>query len=281
MASSILETSSPISDQPARLRDAQSIRLTFDLLQGSSNELKRNGHHLHPFGIFRVAALCHGGSPPAHHERTVNQSERVSPLELKTPRGSGWELRAPIDQRTMDAEGGRAVRRSGRVGRLAVVVAVQNLLVVACLLVTVYLYLESLAVQPKDPVYIQFETHAALRSDTHLELKTDRENKLQNNNGNVTISCTGPYVWHMRSCYEKMGNSSNVSGNLTLLVKRTLPVSSFAMNATQERVCRGLQSIVYLVAEDVIRFRFSSEKGFRMLNVSMGLSYLLGNKCEY
>ncbi|XP_043986280.1 uncharacterized protein LOC122839077 isoform X2 [Gambusia affinis] len=208
----------------------------------------------------------------------------ASPLELKKPRSSGWELRALIDQRTMDAEGGRAVRRSSRVGRLAIVVAVQNLLVVTCLLVTVYLYLylESLDVQqPEDIVYIQFAAHTGIKSDTHLELMTSSGNKLQNNNGNVTIRCTGPYLWHMQGCYENMGKTTNVSGNLTLLVKQTLPVSSIAMDAAQDVVCRGLYSIVYLVAEDVARFRFSSQKGFRMVNVSMGLSYLLGNKCEY
>ncbi|XP_023195576.1 uncharacterized protein LOC111609735 [Xiphophorus maculatus] len=205
----------------------------------------------------------------------------ASPLELKKPRSSGWELRALIDQRTMDAEGGRAVRRSSRVGRLAIVVAVQNLLVVTCLLVTAYIYLESLALQPEDTVYIQFQAYSALRSNTHLELLTSSGNKLQNNNGNVTIRCTGPYVWHMQGCYESMGNTANVSGSLTLLVKHTLPVSSFAMDATRDVVCRGLHSIVYLVAEDVARFRFSSQTGFRMVNVSMGLSYLLGNKCEY
>ncbi|KAK5622068.1 hypothetical protein CRENBAI_011134, partial [Crenichthys baileyi] len=79
----------------------------------------------------------------------------ASPLVLKKPRSSGRELRAPMDQGMIDVEGGRAVRRRSRVGRLAAVVAVQNLLVVACLLVTVYLYMESPALPEKD-VFIQF-----------------------------------------------------------------------------------------------------------------------------
>ena len=46
-----------------------------------------------------------------------------------------------MEQRRMDAEGGRVVHRSRRAaGKLAVVVAVQNLLVVACLLATYYVY---------------------------------------------------------------------------------------------------------------------------------------------
>ncbi|XP_007550842.1 uncharacterized protein LOC106947705 [Poecilia latipinna] len=207
----------------------------------------------------------------------------ASPLELKKPRSSGWELRALIDQRTMVTEGGRVIRRSSRVRRLAVVVAVQNLLVVTCLLVTLYLYLMSPALQPKAIPYIQFEVHTEFRADTLLELNKSSESSLQNNNGNITIGCTGPYVWYMQGCYDNMDDKKNttVRGNLTLLAKHNLPVGSISMNATQDVVCRGLHSIVYLVAEDVARFRFSSQEGFRLLNASMGLSYLLGNRCEY
>lgn len=40
----------------------------------------------------------------------------------------------------MDADGGRVVHREKRARKLAVVVALQNLLVAACLLVTLYVY---------------------------------------------------------------------------------------------------------------------------------------------
>lgn len=45
-----------------------------------------------------------------------------------------------MERSSMDADGGRVVRRQGRVGKLAVVVAVQNVLVAVCLLVTLYVY---------------------------------------------------------------------------------------------------------------------------------------------
>lgn len=45
-----------------------------------------------------------------------------------------------IDGRKMDVERGRVVHRERRARKLAVVVAVQNMLVAACLLVTLYVY---------------------------------------------------------------------------------------------------------------------------------------------
>lgn len=43
-----------------------------------------------------------------------------------------------MDRRRMDADGGRVLRRGRRTSKLAVVVAVQNVLVTACLAVTLY-----------------------------------------------------------------------------------------------------------------------------------------------
>ncbi|KAM4574145.1 uncharacterized protein V3H82_008866 [Fundulus diaphanus] len=181
----------------------------------------------------------------------------------------------------MDVEGDRAVRRRSRARNLAAVVAVQNLLVVACLLTTVYLYLESPTL-PEDNVYIQFNVLSGPKTNMFLEFESIRgQHKLQNDKGKVSISCTGPYVWHMQTCFEDI-DRGHVSGNLTLEVNNT-PVSSVTMNATKNMVCRGLHSIVYLGAGDVARFHLFSQspKGFRMVNVSMGLNYLLGNNCEY
>lgn len=87
----------------------------------------------------------------------------ASPLVFKKkekPRSSGRELRALMDQMRMDVEGGRAVRRKSRVGRLAAVVAVQNVLVVTCLLVTVYLYMAT-------PVLVSTALGMQLQRDAH------------------------------------------------------------------------------------------------------------------
>ena len=62
------------------------------------------------------------------------------PLALKASLSSCRALRALMDRRRRDAEGGRVVHRDRRAGKLAVVVAVQNVLVAACLLVTLYVY---------------------------------------------------------------------------------------------------------------------------------------------
>ncbi|MEQ2188057.1 hypothetical protein GOODEAATRI_011048 [Goodea atripinnis] len=203
----------------------------------------------------------------------------ASPLVLKKPRSSGRELRAPMDQAMIDVEGGRAVRQRSGAGRLAAVVAVQNLLVVACLLVTVYLCMKSPAL-PEDDVYIQFNELRDLKANTSLKFEVSREKRrLENDKGNISISCTGPYVWHMLVCYKTM-NQGNLSGNLVLQVANT-PVNSVRMDAIEQTVCRGLHSIVYLKERDVASFHLYSPKGFWMVNVSMGLRYLLGNNCDY
>lgn len=51
-----------------------------------------------------------------------------------------------MEQGMMDAEGGRVIHRRKRTGTLAVVVAVQNVVVAACLIATLFLYLDF----PKD-----------------------------------------------------------------------------------------------------------------------------------
>ncbi len=106
----------------------------------------------------RVCVL-HGraATPPPTHKHTDKlkcRSRAVSfqslpsflspcPRALKASPSSCRALRALMDRRRMDADGGRGVRgvhRDRRTRKLAAVVAVQNVLVAACLLVTLYVY---------------------------------------------------------------------------------------------------------------------------------------------
>lgn len=47
-----------------------------------------------------------------------------------------------MELRVMDAEGGRVIHQRRRTGKLAVVVAVQNVVVAACLVAALFLYLD-------------------------------------------------------------------------------------------------------------------------------------------
>lgn len=58
----------------------------------------------------------------------------------KASRRSCRASTALMERRMMDAEGGSALHREWRAAKLAVVVVLQNLLVAACLLVTLYVY---------------------------------------------------------------------------------------------------------------------------------------------
>lgn len=103
----------------------------------------------------------HGTSalqPPHPHDLRHNKGKTVSdflpvtpllftcPLAFKASLSSCRELRALMEQGMMDAERGRVIHRRKRTGTLAVVVAVQNVVVAACLIATLFLYLDF----PKD-----------------------------------------------------------------------------------------------------------------------------------
>lgn len=99
----------------------------------------------------------------------------------------------------------------------------------------------------------------------------------------IRIKCAGPYIWHMDVCYESMPQeatgATGATGMLQLQVKRSeTPASSFTMNATTHPVCRGLQSVVYLREKEEASVRLWCSEQFRIINMTMGLHYLLGER---
>lgn len=102
--------------------------------------------------------------------------------------------------------------------------------------------------------------------------------KVSRLNEAIHVECTGPYVWYIDSC-KVQKEKEETSGILQLRVQGSqTPVSSFTLNSTH--ICRGLHSIIYLRAKEVASVHLNSE-GFMIDDMSMGLTYLLGNKCEY
>lgn len=96
----------------------------------------------------------------------------------------------------------------------------------------------------------------------------------------IHINCTGPYILYVDVCYLSMHEPES-RGYLQLQVMgQTTPASSFTLNATSQKVCRGLHSIVYLRAKEQASLYLTVTGGFKVKTLSVGLSYLLG-QCDY
>ncbi|KAG8003533.1 hypothetical protein GBF38_018706 [Nibea albiflora] len=194
-----------------------------------------------------------------------------------------------MDRRRTDAEGGggsgsgggggidRVVHRHNRTSTLTVVVLLQNLLVAACLVVTLYVYWEVYQ-EPEGNIHIEFVAIADITGNTTLEFNIFSNYKMDLvGNDKISIKCTGPYVLYMYACYLSLDNQEG-SGILQLQVE-SVPVASIMMNASNV-VCRGLHSIAYLKEKDQTSLQLYSTEGFKIKNVTVGLSYLLGTRCE-
>lgn len=96
----------------------------------------------------------------------------------------------------------------------------------------------------------------------------------------IYINCTGPYLLYIEACYKSLrGNLT--TGTLQLLVERNQTlVTSIDMN-TSDEVCKGLHSIAYLKVREVAYLYLQSLHDFKVKNMTVGLSYLLGSRCEF
>lgn len=115
---------------------------------------------------------------------------------------------------------------------------------------------------------------------TFKEIASSKNVTVNEQKNKIHIHCTGPYIWHMNVCYKSM-DTVNTTGKLQLKVEGSeTPVGSIEMTTPAE-VCRWLHSIVYLKADQEASLHFQSNSGFKVKNVTMGLSYLLGEKCQH
>lgn len=97
----------------------------------------------------------------------------------------------------------------------------------------------------------------------------------------IHISCTGPYVLYVDVCFNSM-RDPRARGYLQLRVKgqKTL-ASSFALDATSQKVCTALHSTVYLRARERASLYLTVHGSFKVKTASVGLSYLLGGQCDF
>ncbi|KAM9762495.1 uncharacterized protein ACNS7B_004565 [Menidia menidia] len=181
------------------------------------------------------------------------------------------------------AERGRVAPRGRRAtARLALLVTLQNLLTVACLLATYYIYKDFQPLLSEDTAHIQFDAITGLRENVTLKfnhIMSAHNLILNEKKDQISIKCTGPYLWHMEVCYENPEEEN--TGVLQLQVKGSkAPASSVQLHATR-LVCRGLTSTAYLRAGEEASLQLFSQNRFMIMNITTGLSYMLGKRCDY
>ncbi|XP_056234562.1 uncharacterized protein LOC130170890 [Seriola aureovittata] len=212
--------------------------------------------------------------------RLVYQQHRESSLS------SCRAFSALMDRRRMDAEGGRVVHREWRARKLAVVVAVQNVLVAACLFITLYVYwgVQDQERASGDNVHIQFDAIATISGNATLQFKHTKSMNMMSVAGEkkdkIYVNCTGPYVLYIHLCYTSLGGEKTTGMLQLQVVRDKTPVSSFTLQ-TSEEVCEGLNSIAYLKAKDQASLHLYAKEEFKILEVSVGLTYLLGRQCDF
>ncbi|GLD46296.1 uncharacterized protein AKAME5_002700900 [Lates japonicus] len=194
-----------------------------------------------------------------------------------------------MDQRRMDAEGGRVVHREWRARKFAVIVAVQNVLVAACLVVTLYVYWGDLnREQASDHnVHIRFDVISGISSNGTLKIhhiaSSYKMSLADEKNDTIKISCTGPYVVYIDVCYKSLSSGEELTGILQLqVVGSETPVSNFTLQTrSADLVCRGLSSIAYLRKEEKASLHLYLKDGFKIKSATVGLTYLWGESVSF
>ncbi|KAF3691136.1 hypothetical protein EXN66_Car006810 [Channa argus] len=180
----------------------------------------------------------------------------------------------------MDAEGGRVVHRERRARKLAVVVALQNVMVIGCLLITLYVYWGVQTEPSEDIVHIKFDVISGNTGNVTLNFNSTQSKERMGMSGNkIDVKCTGPYILYMDVCYSNTGEVD--TGILQLQVEgSTTPATSFPLQTSGED-CRGLHSIVFLRAGDKASVHWYASAYIKIKSASLGLSYLLGSQCYF
>ncbi|KAM8875871.1 uncharacterized protein AB9W97_016426 [Spinachia spinachia] len=179
----------------------------------------------------------------------------------------------------MEADGGRT-------RQLVLVSAVLSALVTTCLLVALYVCWDvqgRTQREEQDNVHIRLNPVSDFSGNVSVRFggvySSHMMSLVPEEKGQIQVKCTGPYVLYLYLCY-KDRDQGGALGTLELCVEgRVAPASSFALHAFGE-VCRGLHSTAYLRDKERLRLRLTSSPGFKVKNVTVALSYLLGSRCQ-
>lgn len=183
-----------------------------------------------------------------------------------------------------------ALLKHARGCKLTLLVALQNVLLTACLLAALFVYW---AGKDQDPVHHEIQQLSEdvsivffpindITENTTLKFKHILHQHRMNLSGNSRISteCSGPYILYMSVCYMNISKSLG-SGSLQLQVAGgTDPLCKLELHTHhQSDVCRGLQTNIYLRKKEKAELHFYSDN-LTLKNVTVGFNYLLKSRCE-
>ncbi|XP_077390287.1 uncharacterized protein LOC144026966 [Festucalex cinctus] len=186
----------------------------------------------------------------------------------------------------MCAEQGALDKQAGTRSKLLtkVLLAAQSLLVAACLSLTLYAYwdLRQLA-NSRDDVHIQFDVISDISGNATLRFDHIRSSHLMHladeRHSKIAVRCTGPYVLYADVCYLSL--EKNAGGTLRLhAAGRATPLWAFCLAGRRE-ACEALHAVAYLRSGEKAELDLRATGRFKIKNVTVGLSYLLGGRCEF
>ncbi|KAL1022516.1 hypothetical protein UPYG_G00028720 [Umbra pygmaea] len=170
-------------------------------------------------------------------------------------------------------------RRRRSSWRLAVVLFLQNALLVVCLSVSFYCLLrQPEPVRQEEDIYIRFEPINDIQGNVSFGQFDHNKINLSSNNIDIQISCNGTYMLYMEVYSEGLEMEPGF-GNFSLMVgKREL--ARIAVEA-KEMGCKDSihHQIVDLRNGDNARLNFMSTN-FKVCKLTLGLHYLHGRQCQ-
>lgn len=105
-----------------------------------------------------------------------------------------------------------------------------------------------------------------------MHLADERQSK-------IAVRCAGPYVLYADVCYRSLERGA--SGTLRLRsAGRAAPLCAFRL-AGRHEACEALHAVAYLRAGDKAELDLQSTGRFKIKNVTVGLNYQLGGRCEF
>ncbi|XP_077440788.1 uncharacterized protein LOC144062879 [Vanacampus margaritifer] len=188
--------------------------------------------------------------------------------------------------RRMRAERGSPDKQVGARGKqlTKVLLAAQSVLVAACLALTLYAYwdLRQLAAS-RDDVHIQFDVISDISGNATLRFDHVRSSHLMHladeRHSKIAVRCTGPYVLYADVCYRSL--EKNAAGTLRLhAAGRRAPLWASRL-AGRRDACEALHAVAYLRTGEKAELNLRVTGRFKIKNVTVGLSYLLGGRCEF
>ncbi|KAJ7986583.1 hypothetical protein DPEC_G00341370 [Dallia pectoralis] len=185
--------------------------------------------------------------------------------------------------------------RRWRSWRLAVVLFIQNMLIVGCLSLTFYCFWTeqiretAIANQENTPkngmgeIYIHFDPITDIAEKVNFMAFDANNMNLSSSKSEIQIFCNGTYMLYVEVYSEGLDGGPG-DGTLALKVGDR-ELASFTVNVTvKDKGCKDSvhHQIVYLRnGENGVLYFTSNKNNLKVCKLTLGLHYLLGNHCQH